>query len=273
VSRTRGLLGTGLFLLLGAVALQSCVYVEGQTERYQPPRSAEPVAATGRELYLRDCAWCHGDEGEGTSQAPDLVSGTNGPAFTHFMLTTGRMPIDFSTEVIERREPEYEPEEVDAIVDFVQTFGADGPAIPEPEIELADTGLGAELYQENCAACHSTTAIGGALTQGRVGAVTGAVARKSELVAPGLEPSTPVEIAEAMRVGPGTMPVFGEVAFTDDQVDAIVRYVVYLQNPDDRGGLAIGRIGPVAEGAVGWIVGLGAMVVLVRWIGTKTGER
>jgi hypothetical protein len=29
----------------------------------------------------------------------------------------------------------------------------------------------------------------------------------------------------------------------------------------------------VAEGAVGWIVGLGAMVVLVRWIGTKTGER
>jgi ubiquinol-cytochrome c reductase cytochrome c subunit len=92
-------------------------------------------------------------------------------------------------------------------------------------------------------------------------------------VAPGLEPSTPIEIAEAMRVGPGTMPVFGEAAFTDDEVDAIVRYVVYLQNPDDRGGLSIGRIGPVAEGAVGWIVGLGAMVVLVRWIGTKTGER
>jgi ubiquinol-cytochrome c reductase cytochrome c subunit len=67
--------------------------------------------------------------------------------------------------------------------------------------------------------------------------------------------------------------VFGEGVFTDEEVDAIVRYVVYLQNPDDRGGLAIGRIGPVAEGAVGWIVGLGAMVVLVRWIGTKTGER
>jgi ubiquinol-cytochrome c reductase cytochrome c subunit len=82
-----------------------------------------------------------------------------------------------------------------------------------------------------------------------------------------------VEIAEAMRVGPGTMPVFGETAFTDEEVDAIVRYVVYLQEPEDRGGLAIGRVGPVAEGAVGWIVGLGAMLLLARWIGTKTGER
>jgi ubiquinol-cytochrome c reductase cytochrome c subunit len=273
VSRTRAQLGSGLLLLLGAVALQSCVYVEGQTERYQPPPLVEPAGASGRELYLRDCAWCHGNVGEGTSRAPDLVSGTNGPAFTHFMLTTGRMPIDFSTEVVKRREPVYDSEEVDAIVHFVQTLGAEGPDIPQPQIELADIGLGAELYQENCAACHSTTAVGGALTQGRAGEGTEAVARGSGLVAPGLEPSTPIEIAEAMRVGPGTMPVFGEAAFTDDEVDAIVRYVVYLQNPDDRGGLAIGRIGPVAEGAVGWIVGLGAMVVLVRWIGTKTGER
>jgi hypothetical protein len=34
----------------------------------------------------------------------------------------------------------------------------------------------------------------------------------------------------------------------------------------------VGRVGPVIEGAIGWIVGLGLLVIFVRWIGTKRGE-
>jgi hypothetical protein len=30
----------------------------------------------------------------------------------------------------------------------------------------------------------------------------------------------------------------------------------------------IGKIGPVAEGAVAWIVGLAALLLLCRWIGS-----
>ena len=33
-----------------------------------------------------------------------------------------------------------------------------------------------------------------------------------------------------------------------------------------------GVIGPVVEGAVGWLVGLGLLLLVIRWIGTKAGE-
>jgi ubiquinol-cytochrome c reductase cytochrome c subunit len=127
-------------------------------------------------------------------------------------------------------------------------------------------GHGGELYLENCAACHSTTGVGGSMTQGRF---PGPVRRETSAVAPGLASATPVEIAEAIRTGPGAMPVFGKGVLNDSDVDAIVTYVRYIQRPSDRGGSSIGRIGPVAEGAVGWIVGLGLLLVLSRWIGTR----
>ena len=72
-----------------------------------------------------------------------------------------------------------------------------------------------------------------------------------------------------MRTGPPGMPVFGPGAFPDEQVDSIARYVVYLQEIKNPGGLELGRIGPVAEGAVGWLVGLASLLLLTRWIGTS----
>ena len=59
----------------------------------------------------------------------------------------------------------------------------------------------------------------------------------------------------------------------EQEVNAIARYVRYLQSPDDEGGAPIGRIGPVAEGAVALAVGLAALLLAIRWIGTRTGER
>ncbi len=263
-----------IFLLLagiGALSLPACVYFQGQTERYGPPAVTPAVGLSGEELYLRDCAWCHGDQGGGSSRAPDLVSGTNGPAFTHFMLTSGRMPIDFPTQVVKRAPPAYGDEEVEAIIAHVDSLGAAGPPIPDLDLATVELGLGAELYQENCAACHSTTAVGGALAPGTPRDISGTVARRTGLVAPSLEQSSATEVAEAMLVGPGTMPVFGAETFSEDEANAIVAYVLYLQDPIDRGGAPIGRIGPVAEGAVGWIVGLGALLLVARVIGTRTG--
>jgi ubiquinol-cytochrome c reductase cytochrome c subunit len=241
--------------VLAALALilvsAACVYVETETA---PSRvtldAAEEQVTNGHELYQRDCAWCHGNRGDGTARGPDLTSGQNGPAFTSFMLTSGRMPISDPDERVERGDPVYNDEQIDAIVDYVASFGGGGPDIPEVDLEQVELGEGLELYFENCAACHAPTLVGAPLTRAREG-------------------STPSPIAP----GPGAMPVFTEETFSKDQVDSIVAYVVDQQDPDDRGGADIGRIGPVSEGAVAWIIGMGAMLLLIRWIGTKVGDQ
>jgi ubiquinol-cytochrome c reductase cytochrome c subunit len=262
-----------LALLALPLALAACSSGYGEDRGpYRPPgiaRVGEPV--TGEELYLRDCAWCHGDEGEGTDRGPDVISGTNGPAMNDFMLSSGRMPIEHHRAKSIRRTPAYSQEQIDAIVAYMRTFDAPGPEIPEVELE-GDLADGLALYQENCAACHSTTGIGGALTPGRDPDVEGVLAGRTSLVAPSLHGSSAIEIAEAMRVGPGTMPVFAEETLPDEDLSAITRYVLYLQDPADPGGAPVGRVGPVVEGGIGWIIGLGALVIFIRWIGTKRGE-
>ena len=49
-----------------------------------------------------------------------------------------------------------------------------------------------------------------------------------------------------------------------------MRYVLYLQHPEDRGGASLARIGPVAEGFVAWFVGLLVLILFIAWIGERT---
>lgn len=242
-------------------------------EIYRPPAVAQaPVQLSGQQLYQRDCAWCHGRAGSGTERAPDLVTGTGGPADVDFVLSTGRMPVDDPQQTMTRGASLYTRDQIDEIVAYVRTFDAGGPEIPSLDPSRAVLSEGEVLYQENCAACHSTTGIGGALTKGRVVSEPGTYSGRSRVVAPPVTRATPVEIAEAIRVGPGDMPVFGEESIDEVDLDSLVAYVDYLKDPDDRGGAPIGRVGPVAEGAVGWLIGLGIIVLFTRWIGTKRGE-
>ncbi len=250
---------------LGAIALGGCAYTSNLTSPY---RSQEPVAdgpERGRVLYLRDCAWCHATDGSGTGRGPDLISGTNGAAMTDFMLSTGRMPINDPSEPTRLSPPSYNPAEIEDLVAYVSALGGEGPPVPVVDSEAGDLALGLELYQENCAACHSTTGVGGALA-------AGPDPFDETLIAPSLIRSTAVQIAEAMKVGPGTMPVFGGETLSDMEVNSIVRYLGHLQRPDDRGGLPLGHVGPVTEGAIGWLVGVGAALLIVRLIGTRVGE-
>jgi len=237
-----------------------------------PPQAAGPVGAgqsgnVGRVLYLRDCAWCHGASAEGTPRAPELRSGTAGPADVDFVLRTRRMPLRRPDDPMRRGAATtvYSAAERRAIVDYLRTLGQAGPDIPRLAAP-PPLARGAELYLANCAACHSATGIGGTLSAAREG--SGA----PETSAPALTSSSAIEVAEAVRIGPGTMPVFGPQSLSPDDVDAIAAYVQYLRKPDDPGGLATGHIGPVSEGAVGWIIGLGGLLAVCRRIGTRTGE-
>ena len=222
-----------------------------------PTATAAPAILPGRDLYLRDCAWCHGSLGEGGNRGPSLIG--VGAASADFMLSTGRMPIADPQEQPGRAEVPYTRQQIDQLVSFVASFG-DGPPIPGVDISRGNLAEGATLYEDNCAACHGSPGAGGALTNG--------------LIAPPLGQSTPVEVAEAIRLGgaglrSGNMPKFGDDALTDRQVDSIARYVDYLRNPDDRGGQDLGHFGPIPEGFVAWAIGLLALVLAIRWIGTS----
>jgi len=43
-----------------------------------------------------------------------------------------------------------------------------------------------------------------------------------------------------------------------------------LKESNDPGGSGIGRIGPVSEGLVIWVAGIGAIVLIIMWIGAKS---
>jgi ubiquinol-cytochrome c reductase cytochrome c subunit len=261
-----------LCVLAIGLFLTACDYGGEQEAIFRPPGVAQDDDASGgKELYQRDCAWCHGRDATGTDRGPQILEGTNGPAFLDFVLSSGRMPLQRPDQRMARGPSIYTDEEIDHIVDYVESLGTEGPDVPVLALEDADLAHGGVLYQENCAACHSTTGIGGALTEG-TGGSTGEGPTRPRTVIPAVTDGTAVEIAEAIRVGPGTMPVFGDESFNEEDLNAIVAYVEYLKDPDDRGGASFGRVGPVVEGAIGWIVGMGLLIIFIRWIGTQRGD-
>jgi ubiquinol-cytochrome c reductase cytochrome c subunit len=207
----------------------------------------------GRQLYLVACTTCHGADGAGVNNRGPTVIGV-GAASVDFYLTTGRMPLDRPRTQAERKRVDYTPTQIRQLVAYVSSLGP-GPAVPTVDPALGDLADGNRLYANNCAPCHSSAAAGGALGHA--------------VYAPALNRATPLQVAEAVRIGPGAMPIFGPDTLDDHQLASIVRYVGYLHKPDDRGGLGLGHLGPIPEGFVAWVVGLGAMLVAVRWIGTK----
>jgi ubiquinol-cytochrome c reductase cytochrome c subunit len=233
-----------------------------------PVSSAEAVTSRAtpdvHRIWLRDCATCHGANGNGTARGPNLRY--IGPAAIDFQLSTGRMPAPLWNassfvssspgSAQERRPPRYSAATIRALVTYVTELTGDrGTPIPRVDLSRGDLAKGGSLYQLQCASCHAWSGNGGALLHRE---------------APPTHPATPLQVAEAVRTGPGNMPTFGRAALTDAQLQSLVRYVRYLDRPDDRGGSPLWHLGPLAEGAIAVFVGLGLLLIAVRWIGTRT---
>lgn len=236
------------------IALATCaVAVVAALGVAAAPRGERAVAQrppdAGRDVYDRDCAVCHGPQGEGSPRGPSLVG--VGAASAHYWLASGRMPLDSPEEVPRRGDPAYPPAVVEALVDYVASLG-EGPPVPVVDPAAGDLSRGAELYLEHCAACHSAEGRGGALQGPRH--------------APDLRPVPPVQVAEAMLLGPGPMPSFDGVLDRREVAD-VLRYVDYLDEPSERGGVALGRGGPALEAVLAFLVAMLVLVPLVRWIG------
>jgi ubiquinol-cytochrome c reductase cytochrome c subunit len=65
------------------------------------------------------------------------------------------------------------------------------------------------------------------------------------------------------------MPRFSPRAISNRQLDAIVAYVRYARNPDDPGGWPLGRLGPVPEGMVAWLLAGAVLVGCCLLIGKR----
>jgi quinol---cytochrome-c reductase cytochrome c subunit len=216
-------------------------------------QDAQPtLEQQGRELYQEKCASCHGPEGSGGEFGPSLRG--VGAASADFQLRTGRMPAEDPAAANLQKPQSLDDEQIEALVAYVASLGK-GPEIPEVDIAGADVSNGAELFADNCAPCHGAAAHGGAVGE--------------DAFAPSLHQAAPVVTAEAVIVGPGEMPVF---SFTDEDRNAIVAYVKYLQEEDSPGGLDIGGVGPVPEGYVAWVVAMVVLVIVVVVIGRSSSR-
>jgi ubiquinol-cytochrome c reductase cytochrome c subunit len=248
--------------LLVAVAVGAAVLLQGPAGAsdddplgYVVDRSVlrdREVIEKGRALYGVRCVSCHGDDGAGIRGVGPDIRG-QGAAGAHYWITSGRMPAEEGLpSQSERKESPFTDDEITALVAYVASLKP-GPPIPEVDPDAGDIARGGELFRLNCAACHQAALAGGALSYGRN--------------APTLEPVTPVQIAEALKLGPGQMPVFDY--FSEDEVNSLIAYIRDLQHQDSPGGFSLGRIGPIPEGFVAIAGGLGLIVLFAVWIGLR----
>jgi ubiquinol-cytochrome c reductase cytochrome c subunit len=225
----------------------------------------------GKSLYGRYCLACHGPNGSGVASTAKGRIGAGplrqqarqrgyapslrgvGALAADFYLQTGYMPLQRVGIQPRRSRLELSRGEIAALTAYVASLGA-GPGIPSPQPSRGNVSEGLHLFTDHCAGCHQVVAEGGY--------VTGAVP-------PPLEEATPTQVAEAVRIGPYVMPRFSEKAITNRQLDSLIAYVQYAKHPDDRGGWAIGHIGPVPEGLVTWLIGAAALVLLCMIIGKR----
>lgn len=259
-----------------------------QTLAAEAPDPDDVDIAEGRTIFDQTCASCHGQDGSGGPNGPDLRE--SGSASVNFQVSTGRMPSMDPDSQMPRRAMVMSEEELSNLLAYYDAEIRDGEAgadvpyeVPgkEPQREdfedeasyeealetyeaeydsymegAEDTDMGMKLYLTNCAHCHSWSGGGGALTDGRW--------------APEIHDATPREIYEAMVSGPGAMPMFSDGVIEPEEKQELISYVKTLQAEPDAGGIfALDRVGQVAEGFIGWTVGLSLIVACAIWITAK----
>lgn len=249
-----------LLLVLGLI-LTGALYaaVAPATSSVADGAPNEQLIAQGKDLFAVNCASCHGLNGEGLPQqgAPALTN--VGAAAVDFQVRTGRMPMANPLTQAVAKENTFTDDEISALAAFVASLGT-GPAIPDEDqytpsgLTAEDVARGGELFRTNCSACHNFRGAGGALPNG--------------VVAPSIEKTQPEQIWEAMRTGPGQMPIFASGAIPDEDVQKVIAYVEQV-NAAPSAGISLGGLGPVAEGFWAWVAGIGLLVLFAVWIATR----
>jgi ubiquinol-cytochrome c reductase cytochrome c subunit len=239
--------------LMTALVLTGALYSVFAPAQAADGSEDSAAVEAGQDLYNKSCISCHGANLEGVEgRGPSLIG--VGEASVYFQVHTGRMPLVRQEADAHTKPTIFSDEEIDQLMAFVQANGG-GPTLPSGDLRDGDLAEGGELFRLNCASCHNFVGEGGGLSSGKA--------------APSLENASDLEIYTAMLTGPENMPVFGDNQLTSDEKRAIINYVQTIKEQADPGGAGIGRIGPVSEGLVIWVVGIGALLFGIFWMGSK----
>ena len=252
-ARRRHPLVTVALVLLGLVLTGSAyaVIVPGPASAAENPADV----AAGHDLFLANCSTCHGMNAQGRSSAPSLVG--VGAAAVDFQVGTGRMPLALSGPQAPKAPVRLSATDISQLAAFIASL-APGPSIPDSAATdgaAGDPSRGNLIFRVNCAMCHNAAGKGCALTRGKY--------------APNLTGVTAKHIYEAMVTGPQSMPVFNDQTVTPQNKQDVIAYLETVNKTPNPGGLSLGRIGPVSEGLVGWLVGLGLLIGCAVWLGSK----
>ena len=190
----------------------------------------------GHAAYEQQCATCHGNDLRGGPNGPSIRGA--GAADVDFWVGTGRMPAAVPWIQVGHRGPQMPEATIAAIVAYVVSVQPGGPPIPAVTTN-GDAERGQTLFRENCMHCHGAAAGGAAIGQGQW--------------APTLNLATATQVGEAIRVGPGQMPRFGEQQLARADVDDIATYLARQRADAAVHGLPGRSSGPVPEGLLGWL--------------------
>ncbi|MFC7502007.1 c-type cytochrome [Nocardioides sp. CPCC 206347] len=259
----------GLMVLVCGLLLTGGLYAAFAPAQADSAQSQEELVKEGRELFLVGCAFCHGQNGEGV-----LTQGGSqyGPALTDvgeaavdFQVGTGRMPMAQPGVQAPRKEVTYNEEETAALAAYVGSLGT-GPQIPDTELYstegMSDKELeelvvrGGQIFLANCTACHNFEGSGGAMPRGGY--------------APKIRGVDSKHIYEAMLTGPQSMDTFSDGNIPPEDKKAVIAYLDTLDKAPSYGGLTLGGLGPVSEGIIAWLVGIGSLVGFAVWIAAHT---
>lgn len=261
-ARRRHPAAIALLILVGLLVM-------GGAYSFLAPKDANASAAVapssveaGKDLFLANCASCHGVNAQGTASGPSLVG--VGAAAVDFQVGTGRMPMAAPGVQAPRNKVKFDEEGIASLAAFVASLGP-GPAVPEGEsLAIIEPGSeennkaiaeGGEIFRVNCAMCHNFAGAGGALTRGKY--------------APALEGVAPKHIYEAMVTGPQSMPVFSDTNLDPQAKQKVISYLKAQENATSVGGMSLGNLGPVSEGLFAWVFMLGLLIGAAVWLGKK----
>lgn len=246
-------------LALGIALLSAGFLYTALVPHPQTAQAAEDPAMIrkGAQVFNNYCISCHGANLQGVQdRGPSLIG--VGSAAVYFQVSSGRMPAARQEAQIERKPVKLSPDEIDALGAFVASHGG-GPAKPAENgaaLRGNDPARGGELFRLNCASCHNFTGRGGALSSGKF--------------APALDPANEAQIYTAMLTGPQNMPKFSDRQLTPDEKKDIIAYIKSVtDDKNNPGGNPLGGFGPISEGLIAWIVGIGALVGVTLWIGSR----
>jgi ubiquinol-cytochrome c reductase cytochrome c subunit len=260
----------GLLVLVLGLLLTGSLYAAFAPAQAGPAETDAEQVAKGRELFLVSCSFCHGQNGEGirSSREGALVGpplAGVGAAAVDFQVGTGRMPMAQPGAQAQSKRPVFNEEEIAALAAYVASLGP-GPAIPD-ESDYSIEGLseeqreeaivrGGQIFLTNCTACHNFEGSGGAMPRGGY--------------APKIRGVEPKYIYEAMLTGPQAMDNFSNGNLSPEEKRDVIAYLDSLENQPSYGGFGLGGMGPVSEGLVTWLVGIGACVGFAVWIAAHT---